>query len=284
MCIILKIRTLWLIAICALLWPGQAFAEKPPILKPNRIEIAYHQPKDPAHRYIYDLMKERRILERFRDYLSPFRLPRALLLKTEGCDGESNAWFEETDYSVTVCYEYIEELKTNAPKTTTPGGVTFQDAIMGPTYEVFLHEVSHALFDLLKIPILGREEDAADQLAAYLMLQMDKDITRKSIGGVVYMYGQEARSENPKLEQFADVHGLSAQRLYNVMCLAYGADPKLFGDVVEKGYLPKKRAKGCAGEYRQIDYAFKKLVYPYIDQSVVKKVQPKKVLRPVGQK
>jgi len=30
------------------------------------------------------------------------------------------------------------------------------------TFDLFLHELGHAVFDLLKIPVLGREEDAAD--------------------------------------------------------------------------------------------------------------------------
>jgi Putative metallopeptidase len=29
-------------------------------------------------------------------------------VKTKGCDGESNAWYE--DGAITICYEYIEEI------------------------------------------------------------------------------------------------------------------------------------------------------------------------------
>lgn len=83
-----------LIVMCSALLSGQAIAKGPPNLKPNRIEISYVQPPNPAHQHIYELLKERRVLERFRDYLSPMRLPRALQLRTEGCDGESNAWYE----------------------------------------------------------------------------------------------------------------------------------------------------------------------------------------------
>ena len=46
------------------------------------------------------------------------RLPRALTLKVEGCDGESNAWY--ADDAVTVCYEYLADILRNAPKETTP--------------------------------------------------------------------------------------------------------------------------------------------------------------------
>jgi hypothetical protein len=183
-----------------------------------------------------------------------------------------------------VCYEYLEELKSNAPDKTTLGGATPQDAIYGPIIEVFLHEVSHALFDQLKIPILGREEDAADLLAAYSMLKLDKDIARRTVSGVSFMYGREARSENLNLERFADVHGLTAQRLYNLLCIAYGADSQLFADVVEKGWLPKSRAEGCADEYRQVEYAVEKLLGQYVDETTEKKIDRKKLLRPLAPK
>lgn len=277
---ITKIRATVLMVITSVLLSGPAAAEQPQ-LKSNRVEISYVKPQNPAHQKLYELVKERRVLERFRDFLSQLRLPRTLLLKMEGCDGVANAWFEPSDYSVTVCYEYLAELQSNAPAKVTSGGVTPQDAVYGPTVEVFLHEVSHALFDQLKVPILGREEDAADLFAAYVMLNLDKDVARKAVSGVAYMYGREARSENLKFERFADVHGLTAQRLYNLLCLAYGADPKLFADLVEKGYLPKSRAEGCADEYRQAEYAFEKLVRPYIDEAVHKELKRKKLLSPV---
>ena len=49
-----------------------------------------------------------------------------------------------------------------------------EDALIAPLMDVFLHEAAHALFDLLAIPVLGGEDDAADQVAAYYMLQYPK--------------------------------------------------------------------------------------------------------------
>jgi len=273
-----KVMAVSLILFCAM--ETAAWAAAPSNLKSNRVKISYVPPSNPAHQHIYEVLQERRVLERMQGYLSPLRLPQTLFLKTAGCKGESNAWYEDTEHTVTVCYEYIDEVLRNAPDVTTAAGVTPQDAIVGPTIEVFFHEIGHAIFDLLKVPILGREEDAADQVASYGMLRLDKDIVHQTVAGVAYMYGHEMKSDTPGIEQFADAHGVSAQRFYNLLCMAYGKDSKLFADLVEKKYLPESRAEGCADEYKQVDYAFKKLIYPYIDQAQVKKVQPKKLLRP----
>ena len=181
--------------------------------------------------------------------------------------------------TVTVCYEYISDILRNAPKETTPAGVTRTDAIVGPTLEVFLHEVGHAVFDYLEVPILGREEDAADQFAAYLLLQFASTDARRLIAGVAYSYNIDATVPSLKKNPYADEHGLPAQRFYNVLCMAYGADPKLFGDLVEKGYLPNERAEGCGGEYTQVALAMKKLISPHIDQRRAKRVKAKRWLR-----
>ena len=73
-------------------------------------------------------------------------------------------------------------------------------------------------------------------------------------------------------QQFADEHGTPAQRFYNLLCIAYGADPSLFADLVEKQYLPSKRAEGCADEYRQVAAAFKTLIAPHLDHETAKTV------------
>ena len=167
-----------------------ATAEKSSRLRPDRIQISYVPPENPDHQPVFRLLKERQVLEKFKELLSPLRLPRPLRLKTEGCDGVSNAWYG--DDAITVCYEYLDDILKNAPRETTPAGVTRADAIVGPTLEVFLHEVGHAVFDYLEVPVLGREEDAADQFAAYLLLQFAKNDARRLIAGVAYTYNLDA--------------------------------------------------------------------------------------------
>jgi hypothetical protein len=65
---------------------------------------------------------------------------------------------------------------------------------------------------------------------------------------------------------------MPAQRFYNLLCIAYGADPQLFGDFVEKGYLPKERAEGCKDEFQQVAYAYQTLIAPHIDPVLAKKI------------
>ena len=263
---------------CVLVWTflGVAAAQ-PGTAEPDRVEISYVAPKAAEHQPILELLKERQVLESIKEYLSPLRLPQTLLIKVDECGGASNAWYDPNIREVLVCYEYIAEIVRNAPAETTEG-ITREDTIVGPTNEVFLHEAAHAIFDLLEIPVLGREEDAADQLAAFALLQLGPEEARRSIIGIAYMLSLEARAQTSHQHYFAKAHGLAAQRFYNLLCMAYGAHPDLFADIA-KAALPDDRAAECGEEYDQVRRAFHKLIAPHLEAERQKKMTARKWLR-----
>jgi hypothetical protein len=175
-----------------------------------------------------------------------------------------------------VCYELLDDFLRGAC-AKRPSGITDEDAFVGQSLNVFLHEAGHALFRLLKFPVFGREEDAADQISAYYLLQLPENRKRPLILGSAYAFANQLKIRRPRdLSRLrvqlvrhvtlAGEHGTTAQRLYNVLCLAYGSDKKLFGDIVEKGFLPKERAEICNEEYRQVDFAYRTLVAPHVDR------------------
>jgi Putative metallopeptidase len=245
--------------------------------QPGRVSVSYLPPKNPAHEPIYEQLKEIRFLEKVQEFLSRVRLPRTLLVKLEGCDGDDNASYDNDKDIILICYEYIDEVWKTVPEATTEDGVTQVDALMGPLFETTFHEFAHAMFDMLRVPVLGREEDAADQVSAYIMLHLGKAEARRLITGAAYAYKTEAEAAKapPEVKQFANVHGTPAQRFYNLLCIAYGADPQLFGDMVKKGHLPKERAEDCKDEYEQVAYAFHQLIGQYLDPVLSKVVSEK---------
>jgi putative metallopeptidase DUF4344 len=229
----------------------------------ERIRIDYVPPENPAHAPVHKRLMEQRVLEQLQDLLSAFRLPKPLLLQLKGCKGVPNAWYENN--TVTVCYEFVADIEARAPQTTTESGITRTDAIVGTIAQVFLHETGHALFDLLHVPIFGREEDAADQFAAYIILQMHREDARRLIDGVAHMLWNESTVRKVDRDAFSNIHGLPAQRFFNLVCMAYGAHTWYYADIVSKGLLPEERAESCKAEYRQVAYAMDTLISPHID-------------------
>ena len=255
----------------------------------NRIRIAYEPPENPAQTRIFEYVKERNVLERLKEFLSPFRLPRPVEILMKGCGGD--AYAEYGDGRITICYEYVDKLFENMPDKTTPSGIAPFDTVVGPFMDTALHEFSHALFDMFFTPIFGREEDAADHLAAYLYLQLGEDEARRLILGTVYNYivvetndADSAQSAKESVEKSADTHSLPTQRAYSLLCIAYGANPKLFADVVSQGYLPKKRAEFCEEEFEQVQQAYEDLIGPHIDPDLASDIFDKTWLREVTKK
>jgi hypothetical protein len=246
----------------------------------DQVRSEYAPPKNPEHQQIHDILKERQALERLSELLSPLRLPRKLTLKVEGCDGSANAFYWED--AVVICYEYLEYVRQNAPTQTTPVGLSPNDYLIGPTVDVFLHEAGHAVFDILEVPVFGREEDAADLFSAYIMLNFSTEDARRLMAGVAFLGNKEAmaaQTASPTLKAFADAHGLPAQRYFNVLCMAYGRDSAVYADAVKRGGLSEERAEGCADEYASLELAFRKLIRPYIDQERLSQVRAKSWFR-----
>ena len=246
-------------------------ANAAPKSKPNQIQYEYIPPKNPAHQAIHDQMKQGRALEHLKEMLSPLRLPYPLTLKVAGCDGVINAYYN--DEVITVCYELLADFLKNVPAHDLPIGVSKLDTVLGPVLDTFLHETGHAVFNMLQIPVLGREEDAADQFSAYVMLRLSKDEARRMILGAAYQYNihMPGPQVTVPINTFSDEHSLPAQRAFSNLCIAYGADKKLFEDIVDKGLLPRKRADGCETEYEDLAFAMTKLISPHINQHLARK-------------
>jgi len=247
-------------------------AAAPPKGKTNMFRSAYEPPKDPKYQMFYERFKKEQVLERFADAAASIRLPKPLLVKFAGCDGTSNAWYEPADGTVTFCYEYVNDIYQSSGGAKEHG-IDPDQAFTGGVAFILLHETGHALFDLLKTPILGREEDAADQVAAFLLLRAGEGLARRVLGGAAWMYLHDSKGRMPDDSDFADVHGLDSQRYYNVLCMAYGSNPASFKGMVEKKYLPAERAEDCEGEFRQVAYAVKKLIDPSVDAAMAAQIK-----------
>jgi hypothetical protein len=243
----------------------------------DQVRVKYVPPDNPQHQQIYEMLKERHSLENLKEFLSPFRLDLPLDLILTGCDGEPDAMYD--DEAITICYEYIEDLQDYMPEETTLSGIEPIDTLIGPFVDTVLHEFAHALFDYHGIPVLGREEDAADQVAAYIYLNLGKAEARRLIMGTAYTYLIESRdTAPPSMADFADEHSTTEQRAFNLLCMAYGADPELFEDIIILGGLTQERADNCGEEYELISLAYEALIGPHIDPDLAERVFEKRLL------
>jgi hypothetical protein len=259
-----------------------AAAQAPSIPANPQIDVAYVAPTDSNLIPIYDRLRNRKVLETLQQFLAPLKLDRRLLIKFDQCGAISVRY--RPDAAATVCYEYVEQIERLAPRTTVAlvqGGVTPESALIGPVVQEVLHELAIALFDVLDIPVWGRLDDAADRVAAFIMLQFGPNVAWNTIVGTAWFLAGNATLPT----DYADARGAIAQRYYTTLCIAYGGEKRgLFGVKAAPGFaefvkstaagsLPSSRAANCTDEYDLINQAFDDTIMPRLEPELLKQVQ-----------
>jgi hypothetical protein len=253
-----------LITAAALMWSAvsQAPAQQSPV------QVAYDAPTNAQLQPIYQRLKQRAVLEEMQVFLTPLHLPRPLTIKTAQC-GATTLQQRPAD-TATVCYEMIAAIERLVSQRASDRNLA-QSVIIGAFIQTALHETSRAIFEILDVPIWGRERDAADRLAALIMTQFGEDVSRTAITGTadLFMWSDKTWTGS----DFSDTGSPDYQRFFNYVCIAYAAAPLQFGDMVDRGILPKRRAERCQGEYDQIRRAFDLRIMPYVDPDLLIKAR-----------
>ena len=235
----------------------------------SQVDVVYAEPQDPQFRPIRDRLMRRQVLEQLRLFLSPLRLPRKLLVQIDQCNAERRPY--QPGGPVTICYEYIAKVDKIAPRNQQAGGLPRETMIVGAFIQAVLHEVAVATFDILDIPVWGRETDAADKLAGFIMVQFGKDVALKIMIGAAWYFDASERAWNES--DFASEQSPEAQRFFNYLCIAFGSDPASFKFLIDQNQLPIRRAQRCTGEFYALRLAFAKTILPHVDQQLLKRVQ-----------
>ena len=142
-------------------------------------------------------------------------------------------------------------------------GLKPKQALIYATEFVLAHEMGHALVHELKLPITGKEEDAVDGFAAYLLADNPKFGPMTAISAAMFFDLYTRIRGKLTQEDFADEHSLLEQRVYQFVCWVYGSDPKSFKGLVGKDLLPRARARRCPNEWKQVTSSWDTLLKPY---------------------
>lgn len=222
----------------------------------------YGSARTPALQKIIDDARDTRMMEKFAVYLSAVAIvPSNVALVLNEC-GIINAYYEPGKRALIICAELLQQIFRTVPlhyrRITGPGEI--EKITVGVLFFILLHELGHALIHLHQIPVLGREEDAADQISMAILLK-ERD-AHYAVAGASWFFSKNSLFYTKK--HMADEHSLDPQRRYNVYCWAVGSNPKKFAYLVQSGELPQNRSVRCSAEFAQLNRAVKKLVGPHL--------------------
>lgn len=124
-----------------------------------------------------------------------------------------------------------------------------------------MHEMGHMLIAEYDLPVLGREEDAADQIGFILLFRLYAKLPRDEVDArlldIADYWRLEWQTPKPPPDQVLawDSHPLDEQRYYNIACLLYGSDMARLDWLPPLTGLPYERAVYCDQEFLQASKA-----------------------------
>lgn len=229
----------------------------------GKMIVTYDDATSPDAQNGKRLLQDNKVLEDLAaDVNQSLKLPEDIPLHGSQCD-QANAFWSPSQKTITICYEDADlgqKIFTKAgDKDPVASAIGSEDA-------TFYHETGHMAITLYNLPITGKEEDAADQLAAYILLTPGDNgkVDSESVKAVkdfarAFQASASARTELGAADM-ADVHSLDQQRVYNLQCWIYGSNPEANADMITEGGLPQERAQGCPDEWKQVEHAWSTLL------------------------
>jgi hypothetical protein len=129
---------------------------------------------------------------------------------------------------------------------------------------ILVHEFGHALIDLYQLPVLGKEEDAADALAAVFMTRFVTNGSQYAFDAAKFFDALSARQRNLAPSDYWDAHSLDKQRAYSIVCWIAGANSNDFNVIEKAGILSPSRLQSCPSEYQQRVRSWLTLLKPHV--------------------
>jgi Putative metallopeptidase len=138
--------------------------------------------------------------------------------------------------------------------------------VAGNTLVLLSHELGHVLIAEMHLPLLGREEDAADTYAALRMLTFGTSFSQHELAQAAQGWFLNDRRDQEIGEKplFYDEHNLSQQRAYQILCLMVGSDPDKFKGLADQMKMPEERQRTCKRDFVKTSEGWQTVLKPWL--------------------
>ncbi len=136
----------------------------------------------------------------------------------------------------------------------------------GNTLVLLSHELGHVLIAEMHLPLLGREEDAADTYAALRMLTFGTSFSQHELAQAAQGWFLNDRRDQEIGEKplYYDEHNLSQQRAYQILCLMVGSDPDKFKGLADQMKMPEERQRTCKRDFAKTSEGWQTVLKPWL--------------------
>jgi hypothetical protein len=186
--------------------------------------------------------------------------------------GAASATAQQTGPAQTTLGQRIEAAAKAALNSPRLRGLTEQQRIdrvefvAGNTLVLLSHELGHVLIAEMHLPLLGREEDAADTYAALRMLTFGTSFSQHELAQAAQGWFLNDRRDQEIGEKplYYDEHNLSQQRAYQILCLMVGSDPDKFKGLADQMKMPETRQRTCKRDFAKTSEGWQTVLKPWL--------------------
>ncbi len=127
---------------------------------------------------------------------------------------------------------------------------------------VLYHEVAHLLIDQLNLPVLGREEDAADNMATWILLNQGTQEAEQTLRDAAHGWLLSGLAYGTNLDDtdYYDAHSLDRQRAFAIVCLMVGSNQAHFDTIANEYGIDQARQDSCYYDHETVDRSLTSLL------------------------
>lgn len=180
--------------------------------------------------------------------------------------GAQGPLYDPQAHTVYIPWDYVEEAKADLRNAAQLIHLTapLDKVLSGAMTFVLYHEVAHGVIDLLDVPVVGREETAADSLGTTLAIASGPDGQSAALAAGELFAAHAKEPQNPAA-QAAARYDLPQQRYFDSQCLVYGSDPTRNANLVSgDNGIPPDQTQTCVFDYRRELRSWQRLLGPQL--------------------
>jgi len=196
-----------------------------------------------------------------------FDLPNPLIVR--GVNGLGGGpYYNPKDNSITLPYGFAALIyKLEAESNPEESEYEIGERIGAVNSFILAHEFGHALIANYELPVLGKEEDAADAISTVLLLNVPNG-AQYAASAASFWADFSGRQEPPAVLEYADQHSLDLQRAFDILCWTAGSSEQSFEEVAELEALPESRLETCRAEYEQLAGSMEQVLRPHLEHKI----------------
>jgi hypothetical protein len=229
----------------------------------GNIETTYDKPRSRSDATGAELVKAVDINNLANILATTFEIPTPIKVNAvNGIDGGPH-WDPSND-TITFQYGFATLIYDTLRQTNPDWSQRKVGYATGATMGFILeHEFTHALIDVYNLPVLGKEEDAADTLATLLLLKSPEG-DKLALSAAEFWADFSGRQDPPAIADYADEHSLDLQRAYSIICDIAGSSEARYDEINQTGILPKGDIQSCPAQYQQDVESFTQVLQPHV--------------------